>query len=223
METNASASIELFAKSVMDRVNAFPHREPWLHAVIEELRPLFERIGHPLPSNIRVACGFPSRRGIAPKRRALGECWGSTSSRDDHFEILVSPLVDDPMRVAGITVHELVHVLVGPGHRGQFPKIAKALGLKGRMTATIEGDAFKRSLEPILKSVGPYPHAELIVAPISGPKQQKGRLVKCVCEQCGYPIRTTRLWLDTKGPPLCPEHREELVEVSPDHSDEALN
>jgi hypothetical protein len=33
--------------------------------------------------------------------------------------------------------------------------------LEGKMTATMEGDAFKRLAQPILDAIGPYPHAEL--------------------------------------------------------------
>ena len=201
--------------------NTFLHREVWLHALIVELRPPFDSIGYPIPSNIRITCGFPSRRGAAPKRRALGQCWASTSSKDGHFEIMVSPVIDDPMRVSGIVVHELVHVVVGleAGHGKDFKKAALALGLEGKMTSTTEGDAFKRSLEPILNRLGPYPHAELILGQSSGPKKEKTRLRKCVCKHlmpngkpCGYLARTTRMWLDKSGAPLCPEHREELVE-----------
>jgi hypothetical protein len=195
--------------------NIFPHREAWLHAIINKLGPRFESTGYPIPPNIRVACSFPSLRGTAPKRRALGQCWASTSSKDGHYEIMISPVVDDPMRVAGILAHELIHVAVGLecGHKGPFRKVAMAIGLEGKMTSTTEGDAFKRSLEPIVQVLGPYPHAELMVGQNSGPRKQNTRQIKCVCQLCGYLTRTSRKWLDKSGAPLCPEHREELVEA----------
>ena len=34
-------------------------------------------------------------------------------------------------------------------------------------------------------------------------KVQPTRLIKCVCQSCGYVIRSTRKWLDT-GYPQCP-------------------
>ena len=134
---------------------------------------------------------------------------------------MVSPVIDDPMRVAGIVTHEIIHAVVGleDGHGKNFRKAALALGLEGKMTSTIEGEAFKRRLEPILGRLGPYPHAELILGQSSGPKKEKTRLRKCVCKhpepdgtECGYLARTTRIWLDKSGAPLCPVHREELVE-----------
>jgi hypothetical protein len=47
---------------------------------------------------------------------------------------------------------------------------------------------------------------------IRGPKQTT-RLIKCECAECGYLARVTRLWLDTKGAPQCPEHG--VMEVVP--------
>jgi hypothetical protein len=194
-------------------VNTFTHREPWLHAVADRMHPLFAAAGHQIPANIRVACGFPSRGAAAVKVRTLGECWASNASKDGHFEILVSPTIDDPMRVAGVLAHELIHAAIAPatGHGRTFAMVARAIGLRGPMTATTEGEAFKRAVAPILEAVGPYPHAELQPAP--GRKKQTTRLIKCECHgvnpddsRCGYPVRTTRYWLDREGPPHCPRH-----------------
>jgi hypothetical protein len=195
--------------------NTFEHRETWLHAVAKGLRPLFEMTGYPIPLNIRLTCGFPSRRGVAPKRRALGQAWASTSSKDGHYEIMISPVVDEPVKVAAILAHELVHVAVGIeyGHRGPFKTVAMKIGLEGRMPSTIAGEAFKRFLAPILETVGPYPHAELLVGQTSGPKKQTARLIKCACPVCGFPARTTRQWLEDIGPPVCPRHGD-MVEAS---------
>ena len=73
---------------------------------------------------------------------------------------MISLVLSDPMRVAGVLAHELVHATVGTqhGHKGPFTKLAKAIGLEGKMTATTEGDAFKQAVAPILEAVGPYPH-----------------------------------------------------------------
>jgi hypothetical protein len=175
------------------------------------MRPLFAATGYPIPPNIRLTCGFPSRQSISAKDRRIGECWASTASKDGHFEIMISPILDDPMRVTGVLAHELIHAAVGLkcGHRGAFRRVALAIGLEGSMPATIEGEQFKRAVAPILEAVGPYPHAELCVGPSSGPKPQRARLIKCECHfhtpdgRCGYAAWTTRKWLNM-GPPLCP-------------------
>lgn len=176
-------------------------------ALMAELRPAFKRQGAPIPERVRIGVGFPSIRGIAAKEQRIGECWSSKRSGDDHHEIIVSPVLADPMRVAGVLAHELVHASVGVecGHKGPFRALALAIGLEGKMTATVEGEAFKRLAAPILDALGPYPHAELH-AMSNGRKKQVSRLVKCECTRCGYVARVARQWLDEQGAPHCPSH-----------------
>ena len=55
-------------------------------------------------------------------------------------------MLKDPLEVAATLVHELVHILavgVEEGHRGKFTKLAKAIGLEGKMTATHAGETLK--------------------------------------------------------------------------------
>lgn len=194
--------------------NRHVHREAWLNAVMSELRAPFAAIGAEIPAKVRVACGFPSRSALTGmKNQRIGECWSNTASGDDHFEIFISPVIADPMRAAGILAHELVHAAVGvkAKHGGPFKRVAKAIGLEGKMTATTEGEAFKRLAAPILEAVGPYPHGELH-AMTNGRKKQVARLIKCECGTCGYVVRTAQSWIDDKGPPHCPDHGE--MEVS---------
>jgi hypothetical protein len=87
---------------------------------------------------------------------------------------------------------------------------ASKLGLEGKMTATIEGDAFKRLAQPILDAIGPYPRAELH-AMTNGRKKQVARLIKRECPECGYVARVARQWLDDRGAPHCPTHGEMIA------------
>jgi hypothetical protein len=192
--------------------NSFKHREAWLHAVIEQLRAIFTSHGATIPERIRITCGFPSIRPFSAKRQSLGECWPEANSADGHFEIMISPVLDDSMRVAGVLAHELVHATVGTqhGHRGPFAKLARAIGLEGKMTATTEGDAFKRPVAPILEAVGPYPHAELSK---TARTKQGTRLIKLQCPTCLYTVRITRKWLDEVGAPDCPSHGDQMEEL----------
>jgi hypothetical protein len=187
-------------------------RESWLGALARQLAPVFKAAGAPIPDNIRVTCGFPSHAALnGNKRQTIGQCWSSSASRDKHFEIMVSPVIDDLTVVAATLAHELVHAAVGleHGHKGQFRKVALAIGLQGRMTATEAGDAFKRHLTEIVAAIGPYPHARLDAnAQSSGPKKQASRLLKCECEECGYTVRITRVWIEKVGLPCCPDHGE---------------
>src|SRR5258708_1328663 len=103
-------------------VNAIKPREAWLHAVTEHLREFFAPHDASIPERIRLTCGCPSVGAFAAKQQRIGECWSDTTSKDGHFEIMISPVLDDPMRVAGVLAHELVHATVGTrfGHRGPF-------------------------------------------------------------------------------------------------------
>jgi hypothetical protein len=118
-------------------MNTFTTREDWLAQAIAELRPVYSALNHPLPDNIRVACGFPSSNARSAKNRAVGEHWSARASADQTHEILISPVIDDPVRVLGILVHELAHASTdGDGHKGRFPALVKALSLEGKPTAT---------------------------------------------------------------------------------------
>jgi len=178
-------------------------REDWLMRAIGLLRPDFDRIDARLPEKIRVSCGFPSKSALANKARRIGECWGVESSEDKSFQVFVSPLLKESVEVTATLVHELVHTAVGIEckHRGRFPKVAKAIGLEGKMTATVAGDALKVRLKRLIEQLGEYPHARLVAS--SRPKTQTTRMLKVACKECGCVVRMTRKWLDDAGLPTC--------------------
>lgn len=182
-------------------------REDWLMRLADAVRPWFEDFDHTIPP-VRISIGFPST-GRNSKR--IGECWHSDASADHHSEIFIHPAMSDPMRIAGVVVHELCHAVLGPEakHGPVFRKLATALGLEGKMTATTESDAFKHRIAPILDELGPYPGATLN-ALASGRKKQSTRLIKCECPQCGYTVRTTNKWLDL-AVPVCPVDESEMA------------
>lgn len=180
-----------------------PHqtREDWLVAAIEELRPMFSVEGHALSEKIRVTCGFPS---TATRSGAIGECHASAASKDQHYEVMVSPVLADPARVLDVLIHELCHTLPGCLNHGiTFQHAASSLHLApsaGRgWKATIQGPGFGAAYANILTSLGAYPHAELSLA---SRKKQSTRMLKAVCPSCGYTIRLTKTWAD-KGLPIC--------------------
>ena len=195
-------------------------REAWLARLTDRLRPHFLAAGYTIPDNVRVACGWPSRGGLALKRRVGGQCWSAKVSGDGTFEIFISPTIDDRMDVASILAHELVHATVGiqAGHGPVFKQCATAIGLEGPMRSTVASEAFKRAVQPMLNRMGDYGHASLGGdAQVAGaPKKQAARLLKVVCrhrgDECGYTVRITRKWLDA-GAPICPLHDESMIEV----------
>lgn len=179
-------------------------REEWLNAMTTSLRPLFAAAGYPLPAGVRVSCGWPSSRGLATptsKSRTIGQCWPAECSADGTREIFVSPVVADPGDVAAVLVHELVHAaLQESGHKGPFRRAALAVGLTGKMTETVAGPELAERLNALAKKIGPYPHATL---DRSGQPKQGTRMIKLLCPECGYNVRTTRQWID-QGLPTCP-------------------
>ena len=178
-------------------------REGWLSDLTGHLRPVFAGIDYPLPEKIRASCGFPSRGALAKKQKRIGEAWSSDSSDDKHFETFVSPMLDDALEVAAVQVHELCHCAVDVkcGHRKPFTRVAKAIGLEGKMTATVAGETLKASLEEIIEELGPYPHAKLVHN--SNSKKQGTRMILVKCPECGYQVRTTKKWIEV-GTPTCP-------------------
>lgn len=176
-------------------------REEWLVAALEELRPMFAAEGHTLSDRIRIACGFPS---TATRSGAIGECHASVASADQHYELLISPTVDDASKVFEVLVHELCHTLPGCLNHGiTFQSAAHAMhlapGASKGWKATVQGPTFDQAYRQIIDSLGVYPHAALRLA---DRKKQGTRLLKAVCPSCGYTLRLTRLWAD-KGLPTC--------------------
>ena len=171
--------------------NRHHNRETWLRAAIEQLGDLFDGIGKPLPAKIRASIGFTSH-GLRGNR--IGECWQDSASADHHFEIFVVPTLADPVRILDIMTHELVHVVAGAAakHGPKFRKIAVAIGLEGKMKATVAGPALQRKLERIVEHLGPLPHGALDGGPIGAPKKQTTRMLKLECTECGVVLRASQ-------------------------------
>ena len=179
----------------------FPTREEWLLAAIDEVRPVFAAVGHPLSDRIRVACGFPS---TASRSGAVGQCFASAASADQHYEVMVSPVLDSPREVMQVLVHELVHTLPGCMNHGiTFQTAASSVllapGTSKGWKATIHAPGFDAAYGSIISGLGTYPHAHLTLGQA---KKQTTRLLKAVCPHCGYTIRVTKVWAD-KGLPTC--------------------
>src|ERR1700752_5511113 len=63
-------------------------REAWLNYVAQRIAPMFEKLGAPLPAQLRIAIGFTSS---GRRSRTIGECWDNQCSEDRHFEIFIRP------------------------------------------------------------------------------------------------------------------------------------
>lgn len=180
------------------------NREEWLTAAAVEIEEaLFQPLNKSMPAKWRVSCSWPSSRAAGKnKTGTIGQCFDPSVSDDGTVEMIVSMSQDEPLEVAAILAHEMVHAVEGieAGHGPAFRSTALAIGLTGKMTATVPGDAFKRDVAPILERLGPYPHAAV---DISKRKKQSTRMIKVECSDCGYTARVSRKWIEETGTPLC--------------------
>lgn len=136
------------------------NRETWLNQLAQKMAPRFEELGFPLPK-YRVTVGFG---GNGQRSSSAAEVWHSSVSEDGTFEILIMPDVVEVNYLANCLAHELIHTAVGfdQGHKGNFAKVALAIGLNRPMTATTPGPAFIEWVAPFLEELGPMPHAKLL-------------------------------------------------------------
>lgn len=135
------------------------NRESWLSQVAAMMAPRFAELGHPLPP-FRVALGWSSSGMDAP---VTGECWSNETSADNHFEIFLTPRRSNSEQVACTLAHELTHAAVGlsHGHKGDFAKVAMALGFKRPLTEAQQPEKLLEWIRPMIDKLGQFPHAEI--------------------------------------------------------------
>lgn len=170
----------------------------WLNEALDNhIRPHFKDAGYTIPAHVRISTGWPSKGGLAVKRRTIGQAWHEDSSKDGTREIIISLYLDDPIEVLATLEHECIHVTVGNevGHGKPFVDCMKAIGLEGKPTSTHAGDELKKLYREWIKSLGLYPHAAVDAS--KAPKQGT-RLLKLECG-CGCKARVTQTWIDTYG------------------------
>ena len=202
--------------------NGYQHRETWLHALADKLVPTVF-VAHDVSSNVRYSCGFPSKKALlSTKGTALGQCWYPEQSGDDHHEIFISPVIDDPLKVAAVMVHEICHVVAGSKakHGPVFKKVFYDVGMEDKATECNASVTLQGQLIPILADLGPYPMAALDARRMTtGIKKQTTRLLKVECPMCGYTVRMTKKWVDDVGLPHCPEHGVMELDDTPNNND----
>ena len=188
----------------MPRKLKFETREQYLkgmYALLE--KHVFTPNDIKMPKKVRMATGFPSKQAFSTVKRRIGECWDPIVSADGSIEIFISPVLDKPIDVADVLVHEMVHAAAGVefGHKGPFKKMAIKIGLEGKMTETNAGDDLKKILNKIIQELGgKYPHSAMNYSKIKKPA--KKFLKKFGCTECGWIGRVTQKWIDY-GLPTC--------------------
>lgn len=179
-----------------------PNRETWMLAAIDAQRDAFKQAGGIIPAKIRVSIGFPG--GGSPRKR-IGECWSGSASADGVVSMFVSPTIAEttgPVSILAVLVHELVHAVGHMNHKAGFKKLALAVGLEGKMTATVAGEALNKRLVTLAKALGPWPGSRLDLSK-APTKKQTTRLLKVECIGCGFIVRASATALADAGLPTC--------------------
>lgn len=206
-----------------DKIN----REEWLTRVMQrDIMPLIAAQGGKV-SKFRVSVGWPRGSRGGKTAESIGQCWDPKHSADGHYEVFVSPKLGafDALQVL---VHEAVHIGAGIecGHKGAFKKIATAVGLVGKMTATVAGDDLGRRIRAWIADMPEYPHGPMSAVDGAGKEKKPGsRLIKACCECCEYTVRVTQKWIDVAVPtcpnPECDGFEEAMLVDKPEEEEDA--
>ena len=182
------------------------NRETWLWEMVKQLKlKVFKPAGIALDlTNIKVSVGFPPTGGTRSLKKTIGVCFASKVSTGKYNEIFINPTLDDTVKVTGVLVHELIHAIddCKHGHKAAFRKMALAVGLTGKMTATEESDELIAKINDIVKVIGKYPHKKL---DYTNRKKQGTRNLKIECvnhPHDPYFVRMSRTMYE-KGAPSC--------------------
>ena len=174
-------------------------REQWLNSAAGRLAKLLKQHEAEVPEKTLISVGFP--KGHGP--RAIGQAW---PPQQDAHHIFISPKLVEPIAVLGTLLHELIHVAVGceHGHKGPFRKVARAVGLKGKLTATVveAGTDLAETLEKMSEALGEYPHKALVPV-ASGRKTNNWVRVMSVNDE-RYKVVISPVMLEENGAPTDP-------------------
>ena len=182
-------------------------RDAWCSQFIELARPLFAAEGKPLPAKVRAAICPPHRA----KQRYIGLCWSDAVTEDNGREIWITAGETDPIKVAGILVHELCHAALphSEKHGKVFGRLARALGLEGPLRATTEGATFKALWAGTLRALGPLPAARFTAgAAVDFRVQRTPKMTNVACPRCGF-VAKVKVEQLPWGRLRCPVHPEE--------------
>lgn len=172
----------------------FSERETWLTEGADQiLSDIFKNEADNIPK-YRVACGYPPRhRG----GKVMGVCINASISNDQTFEVFINPSIEDGFEALDWLTHELVHVVDKneSGHKGNFVRIARKIGLEGKPTQCRAGYKLSEELKSISDRLGKYPHGSI---GIDFSKKQSTRMLKVYCtdESCGFHFRTSSFQID---------------------------
>ena len=205
-------------------------REEWLELAAEIIRDAMLALEPAITlPDFRVSVGYPldSRGG------SIGATHSGKLAADGLAQVFLSPRLAHPVDVMGTLIHEAIHVAIGldKGHGPEFRTVAVALGLAGKMTATVPSPELEtRIMGEWIPILGPFPHAMLRDVPVDAegnpfprrlPRDPRGRILRdplspeererrsrayrmlrAHCPECGLIVRGARATL-LRGALIC--------------------
>src|SRR5690606_8547736 len=131
-------------------------------------------------------CSWPVKNSMG-KRVRIGECHCKTISKGGVYQIYISPLLSDSVKVIDVLTHEMVHAVAGceHGHKGLFVTICKMIGLtKNKPPYAADNDSLLKLFAKWVEEIGEYPH--YACTPIQAKKERKvaNRSIAITCPLC---------------------------------------
>lgn len=178
-------------------------REEWLVQAKEHLRKeFFNKPKRALPPKVAISCGIP-KGSLA----AIGQCWDPKVSSDGTTHVFICPSIDQSFDVLHVLLHELCHAVVGVhhGHNGTFGRLARVVGLEGKLTHTrVSKDSETgQILTNIENALGEYPHKAIDKIPRKKKANKPKRVTLVSSRDPSYKL-SIRLDLLETGFPLDP-------------------
>ena len=204
-------------------------REEWLQNItIKYISNHFENCGYPTLKrvieagvfDIQFSVSFMANSRSGSKKLTIGQYLNPNFNKDGGFKsnILIHPRLNDSIQVVGTLIHELIHYeFPQDGHGKNFRKMALAVGLEGKMTATTVSEDLTKRIKKWILYNGEYPHQSFDQNTYER-KKQSTRMIKVQCldsnEICGegrYKVRMSRTLIEQFGEPICPCCQNQMV------------
>ena len=195
------------------------NREAWLTSAAQIIKS--NMLMPLLSTQEQEAAQHGFKVSIAPtKTKVLGSCWATAASEAGINEIFISAKENDSLMILATLTHEIIHHLddCASGHKRFFAKVARKIGLIGKLTATQAGETLQLELYTIIDELGEIPHAALN-SDNNGIKKQKSRSIKIECRACTFGFTASRTQLErlpANAQCPCCNHTGELLDVKAD-------
>ena len=189
-------------------------RENWLTEAAQfilddKIEPLMN--GRDYPAPYRISIGYPPRsRGNS---KVIATCIKSEASAGGFSELFVSPKLGESIPILEALAHELVHYSddCASGHRHHFARVARKIGLIGKLTSTSANPDLIKYLESIIETLGEIPH-DAINLEVAKPRQTT-RMIKLICHRCSFNFRASQTQIDKIDNFECIACREGVMQI----------